>query len=93
MVDLVTLEEVKDRLSITFDSQDERIDGLIAEATGIILDYIGNPEQDWTAETVPQPVRTSIMLAISRLYANDAEQVITDAIRRILRRTRRPVVA
>lgn len=93
MVDLVTLDEVKERLAITFSSQDAKIAGIVDEATGIVLDYIDQPDPAWTVETVPFHVRAAIMLVTARLYAGDDKAVLTDAVKGILRRTRRPVVA
>lgn len=93
MVDLVTLQDAKERLGITFATQDDKILQMTRDATGIVLDYIGNPEQAWSVTDVPGPVRSAIFMVTARLYANDGDQVITDAVRRVLRRFRKPVVA
>lgn len=90
---LVTLDETKDRLSINFVSQDTRIQGLIDEATDIVVGYIMKPEHGWTAATVPGRIKSAILLVVARLYANDDGPVITDAVKSILRRDRKPVVA
>jgi len=93
MVDLVTLEDAKERLAITFNSQDARITGLIGEAQDIVIGYIEKPDHGWTDETAPGRIKSAIILVVARLYANDDQPVLTDAVKGILRRDRRPVVA
>lgn len=74
-------------------SQYDLIEGLVIQAQDVVLDYIGTTENDWTPETVPPRITAAIMLVVVRLHAADDGPVITDAIKSLLRRDRKPVVA
>lgn len=69
-------------------------------ATGIVLDYIKDPDnsQEWTAEDCPAPVQASIMIVLSDLdehrAGSSADDVfISEAVRRLLMRMRDPALA
>lgn len=90
---LVKLDDVKLRLGVNFHTHDTLITAMIIEATDIVIDYIMKPDHGWTIETVPGRISSAILLVIARLYARDDEPVLTDAVKSILRRDRKPVVA
>lgn len=93
MAALVTLPVVKARLAITFSTQDAKITGLIDEAQDIVIGYIEKPDHGWTDATAPGRIKSAIILVVARLYANDDQPVLTDSVKSILRRDRKPVVA
>lgn len=74
-------------------SQYELVSGLVAQAQDIVLGYIDKPDTEWTDETVPPRITAAIMLVLARLHAADDGPVITDAVKSLLRRDRKPVVA
>ncbi len=65
------------------------------DATGIVIDYLKRPEHGWTAETVPQPVRSAILLVLTTIYEYRGGEVepISDAVKSILARMRDPALA
>jgi hypothetical protein len=95
MVELVTLEEGKDRLGIVAAStfRDDVVTDLLQQAQDIVIGYIKKPDYDWTEETVPPRIKAAILLALIRLYAGDDGPIITDAIKAILLRDRDPALA
>lgn len=93
MVALVKFDEVKVRLGVTFNSHDTMIQAMMDEGTDIVIGYIMKPDHGWTVDTVPSRISSAILLVVARLYARDDEPVITDAVKSILRRDRKPVVA
>lgn len=95
MVSLVDLEAAKERLGFDFNHDDFALADMIAEAQDHVLRYIAAPEDRWTAETLPPRIKSAILLVTARLYANrDSDgEIITAAVKGLLRRDRKPVVA
>jgi len=95
MVDLVTLSEVKVRLGFDFNYDDAALNGMIEEAQDHVLTYIAAAPDKWGPDPAPARIRSAIILAVARLYATRGEdgEVLTPAIKSLLRRDRKPVVA
>lgn len=95
MAALVTLDEVKNRLRIDFNDDDVDVLSMAEEATDIVIGYIKQPDHEWTLETVPFRIKAAILLVVSRLYEDrsGSEEVLTDAVKRILHRDRDPALA
>lgn len=95
MVILVDLTETKDRLGFDFSHDDFALAGMIEEAQDHVLRYISAPADRWTEETVPPRIKSAIVLVTARLYANrDSDgEILTPAVKGLLRRDRKPVVA
>lgn len=95
MVALVTLGDLKARLGFDFGYDDQALGLINEEAQDHVLTYVAAAPDKWTAETVPPRIRSAIILASARLYAgrDDDGEVLTPAIKRLLRRDRTPVVA
>lgn len=95
MAELITLAEVKSRLGFDFDFDDAALQAMIVEAQDHALTYVEAAADKWTIETVPPRIRSAIILVVARLYANRGEdgEVLTPAIKSLLRRDRKPVVA
>lgn len=86
MADLVTVEQVNNALRLNLeldvgdpsgeDGDTSRLDDItlkIAQATDIVLDYIKQPEPDWTVETCPGRVSAAIILVVKSLYDDAAK--------------------
>lgn len=95
MVDLVDLTEVKERLGFDFDYDDGALQAMIEEAQDHVLTYIAAAADKWAPDAAPPRIRSAIILAVARLYATRGEdgEVLTPAIKSLLRRDRKPVVA
>lgn len=95
MVDLVGLAEVKVRLGFDFDYDDEALQIMIEEAQDHVLTFIAAAADKWDPESAPARIKSAIFLAVARLYAIRGEdgEVLTPAIKSLLRRDRKPVVA
>lgn len=95
MAALVTLDEVKNRLRIDFNDDDVDVLAMSEEATDIVIGYIKQPDHEWTYETVPFRIKAAILLVVSRLYEDrgGTEDVLTDAVKRLLHRDRDPALA
>lgn len=67
---LVTVAEYDYRFFMDLSLGDDRIPNItsgLVEAEGIVLDYITDPDPDWTAMTVPTPIRSSILIVANAL--------------------------
>lgn len=95
MVALVTLPDLKTRLAFDFAHDDAALTIILTEAQDHVLRYIAAEEDRWTAETVPSRIKSAIILVSARLYANRDEdgEILTPAVKNLLRRDRKPVVA
>lgn len=95
MVELVTLPELKTRLGFDFDHDDEALALILGEAHDHVLKYVAAADDAWTAQTVPPRIKSAIILVSARLYANrdDDGEILTPAVKSLLRRDRKPVVA
>lgn len=67
MATLVSLNEAKLQLRVTWDDEDTYIDLLTEMAEAAILDYIKR-DFGWTAVTVPKVVKLSILLLVASYY-------------------------
>ncbi len=93
MTPLVTTDEARRQLRLTASDMEVAdtaadVADKMAQATGIIVDYIDAPGNEWTDVTVPVVVKTAILLMLTELFENGAEADITMPIRNVLRRTR-----
>lgn len=95
MVDLVALPELKIRLGFDFDHDDATLTLILGEAQDHVLKYVAAVDDAWTAQTVPARIKSAIILVSARLYANrdDDGEILTPAVKSLLRRDRKPVVA
>lgn len=67
MANLVTLDEAKLQLKVTWTDEDDYIQLLTDMAEAAILDYIkGN--RGWTASTVPKQVKLAILVLIASYF-------------------------
>lgn len=92
---LVTVEEVKARLRIDFPDEDDPVTSMAEEATDIVIGYIEKPDHGWTSDTAPPRIKAAIFLVIAQLYENRSGEVeiLTDAVKGVLRRDRDPALA
>lgn len=67
MADLVSLDEAKLQLRITWDDEDQYVDLLLSAAEAAVLDYI-KKDKGWTALTVPKGVKLAILVLMSTYY-------------------------
>lgn len=86
-----TIQDVRDRLRIDEAFAEDDLERMILEAEDIIADYLELSEP-YTSETVPYRVRTATLLVIQALY-DSSDDPLTVAVRSVLHRTRRPVLA
>jgi len=101
MVALVTLEAAKAHLRVDDDTQDDEVETKLNDASDIIVDYLKRPDHDWTDETVPGQVRSSVLLVLGALWENRegvgqyAEELdpISPAVVSLLMRMRDPALA
>lgn len=89
---LVTLANVRDRLRI--DATDDEVDvtRIISEASDIVVGYLKIPAPVWTVDTVPERIRTAVLLVCKAIYDGE-EDVITQAVIDVLHRDRDPALA
>jgi len=101
MAALVTLSEAKAHLRIADDDQDTTLEERAADATAIVMDYLKRSPTEWTAGTVPGPVRAAIFLVLGTLWrfrtgagegAADQDP-LSPAVRSLLARHRDPALA
>lgn len=106
---LVTLAEACAHLRIPNPGTDPDLEGKLAAAEAIILDYLNlNPEMrtttaTWDAATVPLPAKSAILLEFGELWrfrgddaeapTRDPETDLSPAIRGLLRRLQPLVVS
>lgn len=100
MTALITTAAARIQLRLT---EDELTDADVAadvaqkaaDATGIVIDYLKTPEHGWTQETVPAPVRASILLVLTIIYEYRGGEVdpINGPVKSLLRRRRDPALA
>ena len=97
---VLTLELAKAHLRKTTDEQDDLIMRLLNEARDIVLDYLKldadtyEDETDTGLHTVPNIVCAAILRVLEALYAgNHDEQVLSQAVRDVLHRSRDPALA
>lgn len=90
---LVTLTQVKEALVIETDELDSQLLLRCEEASGIIVDYLKNPNHGWTDRTVPAVVRAAILMATRVLYDDPTANPISQGVIDILARSRDPALA
>lgn len=67
MADLVSLEEAKLQLRITWDDEDQYVELVLAAAEAAVLDYI-KEDKGWSISTVPKGVKLAILVLMSTYY-------------------------
>jgi|SRR5215217_4756078 len=67
MADLVSLEEAKLQLRITWDDEDQYVELVLAAAEAAVLDYI-KEDKGWTASSVPKGVKLAILVLMNTYY-------------------------
>lgn len=89
---LVDLPTVRDRLRI--DATDDQVDveRIIAEATDIVIGYLKIETPVWSIATVPERIRTAILLVCRAIYDGE-DAVISQAVKDVLHRDRDPALA
>jgi len=103
---LVTLEQAKQHLRITHAYEDDDLRMKLRQAQATIIDYLDGTSSTtwaatmaaWTEETAPEYVQAAILLLLSSLVDHRGDDDgnaddVWNAIRRLLARTRTPVVA
>ena len=89
---LVAIDVAKRALRVEGSDLDEDLLWRLEQATEIVIDYIKQPEHEWTPETVPGPVSAAIILVTRSLFDGEDEP-ISDAVRALLHRFRDPALA
>ncbi len=97
---LVTLERAKAHLLIIGAADDAEVLSKIAEAEAIVLDYIGDRTNanGWNKLTAPGVITSAVLIVLGALWegreaAAESPEPISDAVRRLLRRYRKPPLA
>lgn len=101
---LVTLDTARTHLRSTSTDEDSDILLKLTEAEAIVLDFLNTTETwrtvtaMWTAATLPRQVEAAILLVLAHLYEQRGEDMASDAavwesVRRLVERTRDPVLA
>jgi Phage gp6-like head-tail connector protein len=73
---LITLEAAKGHLRITTEESNSEVWRKTEQASAIVLARCNTTARvrtlsaDWTVETVPEPVRTAILVLLTHLYEN-----------------------
>ena len=88
MAELVSLEQAKAQVRITWTDEDEHLQLLLTAAQGVVTEFVDQRISDadtwsetvaaWTEDTVPEQVRLAILLqfaALSRFRGNDEARV------------------
>lgn len=89
-IQLRLTESELDNADIAADVAQKAID-----ATGIVVDYIKQPDHGWTESTVPPPVRTAILAVLTMIYEYRGGEVdpINASVKSLLARYRDPALA
>lgn len=81
MANLVSLQEAKRQLRITWADDDQHISFLVAACEASILNYV-KKDYGWTTENVPPDVKLAILAQISSYYdfVRDGQSIETDSV-------------
>lgn len=96
---LVTLAEAKTHLRIPDAAHDADVQQKLDGAEALIIRYLkAQADPTWTPATVPPPVRSAILLLLTRLYEQRGDdetndKILWDAIGRHLSLYRDPAIA
>lgn len=100
---LVTLVEAKSHLRVMHDDEDNDITLRMEAATEIVVDYIKQPDNEWTDADAPFLIKAAILLVLADLYENrgdgespeygQADGYLTKPVTAILHRYRDPALA
>ena len=99
MAALVTIDQARRHLRLTeSDMEDADVATDVAdkaeEATDIVIDYIKQPDHEWTTETVPWRVKAAILLVLGAIFHDrEGGDPISDAVKSLLHRMRDPALA
>lgn len=78
MPDLVPLEFVKKALRVAHDDDDDVLEMHIASVTEAVLRYLRRLDvNEWTSGTVPNAVRSAILLGVKSLYDEDKAELLS----------------
>lgn len=80
MTPLVTLDQVNLALKLDLTPADERnpdIEWKMAQATDIVIDYLKQPDHEWTTEDVPGQVSAAIILVIRALIDGEEAELLS----------------
>ncbi len=67
MATLVTLEQAKNQLRVTWNDEDVHIQFMLDAAEGAVLDYI-KKDYEWTALTCPPFIKLAILVVLSTYF-------------------------
>lgn len=101
---LVTLATARKHLRPSSTDEDSDVLLKLSQAEAIVLDYLNTTATwravtvTWTDATVPRQVEAAILLVLTHLYENRGDNMAPDAalweaVRRLVDRTRDPVLA
>ena len=102
---LVTLDQGKDHLRVQTAAEDNDITTKIEQASGLVVDYLklsglpaewDSPANSPPGKNVPQHVQAAVLLCLGELYRNresSSANVLSDAVKSLLDRTRDPALA
>lgn len=95
MAELISIDDAKARLRIDGDDDDAVVQDILAEATAIVVKHIKKPDHGWTAATVPDDIKSAILLVAARICADREgnEDWLNEGARRILNGHRDPSLA
>jgi hypothetical protein len=98
MAALATLEEARRHLKLTTSNMaDADVAADVADkleaATEIVIDYIKQPDHEWTDSDVPYVIKAAVLLTLGELFDNRETATITDPVKNLLHRYRDPALA
>ena len=69
-----------------------RLGKSLAQAESIIIDYLKQPDHEWTADDVPGEIVAAILIVFSNLYER-RDTILTKAAMDLVHRHRDPALA
>lgn len=92
MTSLVELTVAKKALRVSGSDLDSDLQLRLNQATEIVIDYIKQPDHEWTSETVPGPISAAILLVTRNLF-DEVDEPLSDPVRALVHRFRDPALA
>lgn len=98
MAALVTIEEARRHLKLTTSNMaDADVAADVADkaeaATDIVIDYIKQPDHEWTDADAPALIKAAVLLVLGDLFDNREAATISDPVKNLLHRYRDPALA
>jgi hypothetical protein len=100
---LLTLDDLKLHLRIEDDYHDDRLEQILDDASGIVLDYLKVEDSQWQTtsgepDSVPYAVRAATKLVAGALFENlegneGGPDPLSETVKSLLHRFRDPAIA